>query len=302
MQPQEFAVKWRDLAPRLTERAAYQEHWRDLCALLGERGPTDAGDPDNYAFEKHVKKAGTGETGFADVFRRGHFIAEYKGHGKSLGKALQQALLYARELDNPPLLIVSDLNVIEIHTNFTGSSPRTLRITLDDIERDAPVGGDLTALQVLRAAFRDPGRLDPRQLRERVTQDATAQIGQVAQALAARGTAPIPAAHFLMRVVFAMFAEDVGLLNGDDLMDVRGDTWVIDFASRSEEEAAQYLVPHAGLHPPRTVHPSHVHAPVPQRPRLGDQRRAVPTPPRVRPSQKQPVRALGQRQGLLTVL
>lgn len=212
MQPQEFAAKWRDLAPRLTERAAYQEHWRDLCALLGERGPTDAGDPDNYAFEKHVKKAGTGETGFADVFRRGHFIAEYKGHGKSLGKALQQALLYARELDNPPLLIVSDLNVIEIHTNFTGSSPRTLRITLDDIERDASVGGDLTALQVLRAAFRDPGRLDPRQLRERVTQDATAQIGQVAQALAARGTAPIPAAHFLMRVVFAMFAEDVGLL------------------------------------------------------------------------------------------
>ncbi|MHA0043962.1 class I SAM-dependent DNA methyltransferase [Deinococcus sp. PEB2-63] len=213
MQPHDFAAKWRDLAPRLTERAAYQEHWRDLCALLGERGPTDAGDPDAYAFEKHVKKAGTGETGFADVFKRGHFIAEYKAKGKSLGKALQQALLYARELDNPPLLIVSDLSIIEIHTNFTGSSPRTLRITLDDLERDAPVGGDLTALQALRAAFRDPGKLDPRQLRERVTQDATAQIGQVAQALTARGTDPIPAAHFLMRVVFAMFAEDVGLLD-----------------------------------------------------------------------------------------
>ncbi|GAA5533979.1 class I SAM-dependent DNA methyltransferase [Deinococcus aluminii] len=212
MQPQDFAQKWRTLAPKLTERAAYQEHWRDLCALLGEPTPSSDLTGEDYAFEKHVKKAGTGETGFADVFKRDHFIVEYKAQGKSLGKALQQALLYARELGNPPLLIVSDLTTIEIHSNFTGSSPRAIRITLDDIERDAPVGGDLTALSALRACFRDPGRLDPRQLRERVTQDATAKIGEVAQALNLRGIPQAQAAHFLMRVVFAMFAEDVGLL------------------------------------------------------------------------------------------
>nr|WP_168734646.1 type IIL restriction-modification enzyme MmeI [Deinococcus sp. KSM4-11] len=159
-----------------------------------------------------MKKVGTGETGFADVFKRGHFIVEYKAQGKSLGKAWQQALLYASELGNPPLLVVCDLNRIEIHTNFTGSSPRTIALTLDDIERDAPVGGDLTALSALRALFRDPGLLDPRQLRERVTQDATAQVGQVAQALTARGVDQTRAAHFLMREVFAVFAEDVGLL------------------------------------------------------------------------------------------
>ncbi|UQN10118.1 hypothetical protein [Deinococcus sp. QL22] len=33
------------------------------------------------------------------------------------------------------------------------------------------------------------------------------------------------------------------LLNGDDLTDVRGDTWVIDFGSRTEAEAARYAVP-----------------------------------------------------------
>jgi len=212
MTPHEFAQKWRQLAPRLTERAAYQEHWRDLCALLSEPTPSSDLTGDEYAFEKHVKKAGTGETGFADVFKRDHFIVEYKGQGKSLGKALQQALLYARELGNPPLLIVSNLSTVEIHTNFTGSSPRSIRMTLDDIERDAPVGGDLTALAALRACFRDPSKLDPRQLRERVTQEATARIGQVAQTLTARGLPQAQAAHFLMRVVFAMFAEDVGLL------------------------------------------------------------------------------------------
>lgn len=36
MHPLEFAAKWRQQAPRLTERAAYQEHWRDLCALLDQ--------------------------------------------------------------------------------------------------------------------------------------------------------------------------------------------------------------------------------------------------------------------------
>lgn len=187
MQPHEFAQKWKVGASHLTERAAYQEHWRDLCELLGELTPSSDQTGQDYAFEKHVKKAGTGETGFVDVFKRGHFIVEYKGKGKSLGKALQQALLYARELGNPPLLVVSDLVSIEIHTNFTASSPRTIRMTLDDIARDAAVGGDLTALGALRAMFHDPARLDPRQLRERVTQEATGQIGKVAQALKDRG-------------------------------------------------------------------------------------------------------------------
>jgi len=46
-----FINKWR--AADLTERAAAQSHFRDLCDLLGEEAPTDA-DPKGewYAFEK----------------------------------------------------------------------------------------------------------------------------------------------------------------------------------------------------------------------------------------------------------
>lgn len=51
MQPQEFAAKWRELAPKLSERAAYQEHWRDLCALLGEPTPSSDLTGEAYAFE-----------------------------------------------------------------------------------------------------------------------------------------------------------------------------------------------------------------------------------------------------------
>ncbi|UQN08235.1 hypothetical protein [Deinococcus sp. QL22] len=59
MQPQDFAAKWRELAPKLSERAAYQEHWHDLCALLGEPRPSSDLTGEAYAFEKHVKKAGS---------------------------------------------------------------------------------------------------------------------------------------------------------------------------------------------------------------------------------------------------
>lgn len=71
MQPHEFAQKWRVGATHLTERAPYQEHWRDLCELLGE--PTLSSDQtgNDYALEKHVKKAGTSETGFVNSFKRG---------------------------------------------------------------------------------------------------------------------------------------------------------------------------------------------------------------------------------------
>jgi hypothetical protein len=60
--PQEFAKKW---SAALSERASYQHHFLDLCAMLGPPAPAEA-DPTGsfYAFEKGVEK--TGGKGFAD--------------------------------------------------------------------------------------------------------------------------------------------------------------------------------------------------------------------------------------------
>ena len=76
VQVQDFIAKWQ--ANTRTERAASQEHFLDLCALLGE--PTPNSDPtgDAYAFEKGAAKA-SGGAGWADVWRRGCFAWEYKG-------------------------------------------------------------------------------------------------------------------------------------------------------------------------------------------------------------------------------
>lgn len=209
MEPVQFAEKWEKRSQYAAERDSYQEHWNDLCDVLHHPHPD--GKPD-YKFERLVTKVGTKDKGFADVFKKGFLIAEYKRPGSDLGKALQQATLYARDLQNPPLLITSDFKWIEVNTAFTGTSPKTYRLGFDDIAENRVIhGSDLQAQAILHAALHKPEQLDPRLFRERVTTDATKQVGFVARRLSQREGRE-KAAHLVMRVVFALFAEDVGML------------------------------------------------------------------------------------------
>lgn len=207
----QFVAKW--AASTRTERAAAQEHYIDLCRLLGQPTPNEA-DPKGefYAFEKGVTKT-TGEDGFADVWYRGHFAWEYKGKRKDLKAAYQQLLLYREDLDNPPLLVVCDLDRFEIHTNFTDTRKHVFAFTLAEL-----LGNETTAtcsmppLDVLRALFVDPGRLRPDQTAAQVAERAAAEFAELAERLRRRGADPHQAARFLMRLLFCLFAEDVGLL------------------------------------------------------------------------------------------
>jgi hypothetical protein len=117
--PSEFVAKWQ--GSTRTERAAAQEHFIDLCRMLGQPTPNDA-DPtgDWYAFEKGAGKAEGGD-GWADVWMRDHFAWEYKGKRKDLAAAYSQLNGYREALGNPPLLVVCDLARFEIHTNFTNT-------------------------------------------------------------------------------------------------------------------------------------------------------------------------------------
>ncbi len=203
MTPQFFIQKWRRAA--LTERAAAQSHFNDLCALLDEPTPTDA-DPAGewFTFEKGTRKTGGGQ-GWADVWKKGCFAWEYKGKHKDLGAALRQLQQYALALDNPPLLIVSDLDTIEIHTNFTNTVHVVHRLTLDDL-------ADGQRRQWLKWAFADPDRLKPEQTTAAVTAQAAETFAQLAQRLRERSYDPHRVAHFVNRLLFCMFAEDIGLL------------------------------------------------------------------------------------------
>ena len=135
MMPAQFMAKWS--RAELSERAASQEHFIDICRMLGQPTPAehDATGAE-YTFEKGVavtdaaSKGSRGAHGFADVWWRGKFAWEYKRKGKyrDLAEAYRQLCQYREALENPPLLIVSDIAHTEIHTNFTGTAkqPRKL--------------------------------------------------------------------------------------------------------------------------------------------------------------------------------
>src|SRR5450756_1104433 len=205
MNPAEFVAKWRGVTTG--ERASAQSHFIDLCRMLGQPTPHEA-DPtgDWYAFEKGAGKAEGGE-GWADVWMRDHFAWEYKGKRKDLAAAYSQLNGYREALGNPPLLVVCDLARFEIHTNFTNTVPRVYRFTLDDLAADP---GE--PLRILRAVFTDPETLRPTRLREELTERAAKDFADLATALRARGHHPHAVAHFLDRLLFAMFAEDAGIL------------------------------------------------------------------------------------------
>jgi len=204
--PHEFAAKW--TLSTLKERSAAQEHFIDLCHVLDESTPAQA-DPHGewYCFERGAKKTGGGD-GWADVWKRGCFAWEYKGKHKDLDVAFAQLQRYAIALENPPLLVVSDMARIEIHTNFTNTIHEKHVIPIAEI-------GSALNLRLLKCIFSDPEKLQPGKTKAAITEEAAKRFALLAQVLRTRGGEPERVAHFLNRILFCLFAQDAKLLPGN---------------------------------------------------------------------------------------
>src|SRR5687768_10338828 len=151
-----------------------------------------------------VEKTSGGQ-GWADVAKLGYFGWEYKGKNADLEKAYDQLLRYRDSLQNPPLLIVSDINQIVIRTNYTNLPTRTYTLTLDDLLKPE-------SLEILRTVFFNPEQLKPKETIESVTREAATKFARLADNLRRYGSDPQEIAHFLIRLLFCLFAEDIGLL------------------------------------------------------------------------------------------
>jgi type II restriction/modification system DNA methylase subunit YeeA len=103
------------------------------------------------------------------------------------------------------VLVVSDINRIIIRTNFTNLPTRTITLELDDLLKPENI-------KLLQTVFTDPEQLKPRVTVESVTQEAAQQFSTLANVLRKFGEEPQAVAHFLIRLLFCLFAEDVGLL------------------------------------------------------------------------------------------
>lgn len=136
---------------------------------------------------------------------KGCFAWEYKGPRKDLDKAFSQLLQYSVALENPPLLIVSDMYRIRIHTNWTNTVQEVHEFSLEDLL-------DGQVRERLKRAFTDPEEFKPSKTRQALTEETAREFAGIAQRLRDRGHEAHRVAHFVNQLVFCMFAEDVGLL------------------------------------------------------------------------------------------
>jgi len=122
----------------------------------------------------------------------------------------------------PPFLIVVDVGYsIEIYADFTGTGkhyaqfPDTsgFRVFLSDLER-------AEVRDRLRTIWLEPLSLNPSRQAAKVTRDIAARLALLGRSLEADGHNAERVALFLMRSLFTMFAEDIGLLRKDSFREL----------------------------------------------------------------------------------
>ena len=234
-----FIARWE--GAKGSERANYQLFLTELCALLDLPQPEPARadfQADGYCFERRVifqHGDGTQSQGFIDLYRRACYVLESKqtglvldtgGWDKAMLRAHGQAVQYARGLPpeegRPPFVVVVDVGrSIELYSEFSRSGgayipypdPRSHRIRLRDLH-------DPEIRARLRALWLDPLSLDPSRRAARVTREIATRLARLAVSLEQAGHPPELAAAFLIRCLFTLFAEDVGLLKSAGFSDL----------------------------------------------------------------------------------
>lgn len=147
----------------------------------------------------------------------GHAKRGSRGWDRVMRAAYTQAVDYTRQLPvehgYPPFVVLVDVgHVIELYADFSGQGKnyaqfpdaQSFRIAMEDL-RDPAIQARL------KAVWTDPHSLDPARKSAEVTRDIAGRLARIAKNLEGRHDAR-DVAEFLMRCLFTMFAEDVGLL------------------------------------------------------------------------------------------
>lgn len=220
---EELVNHWADV--EASERANAQLYLTELCDALDVPGPQPRGS--GYEFEfpvKVVEDDGRETTKPADLFRQDHFLLEAKDieAGKSNEALLRRAYGQARGYvthtpgDPPPYLLVLDvarkLLIWDRWNGTYGGFTAAQRIDLTRLhERPEDV-------ELLRDIWTDPKKRDPRAHANVVTKEIAEHLAELAASLEERGYDHEEVAKFLIRCVFTMFAEDVGLLDEEPFL------------------------------------------------------------------------------------
>lgn len=230
------------------ERSVYEPHddgkptvrridlYRRGCFVLEAK----QGVEKEVAAEDAVREAAAaGKKARKKPLKKGHGTRGTAGWDTFMRRAREQAEAYVRLLpaseSRPPFVLVVDVgHVIEVYAEFTRTGghyaafpeARRHRITLDDLRKPE-------TRELLRTIWLDPMSLDPSLHAAKVTREVAATLAKISRSMegqpdpAGGVLTPERVSTFLMRMIFSMFAEDVGLLSDKfrkALEGMRGDT------------------------------------------------------------------------------
>jgi hypothetical protein len=151
------------------------------------------------SFEKRVKKI-DGKDGYIDLLWKGTLLVEHKSRGKDLDRAYKQATDYfpgLKEEELPRYVLVSDFARFRLYDLDEGKQHD---FQLKDLHKKIHLFGFIAGYRKHVVREQDP-----------VNVRAVQQMGYLHDALKRDGYAGHPLEHFLVRLMFCLFADDTGI-------------------------------------------------------------------------------------------
>ena len=175
------------------EHAESQSFWNDFFNIFGISRKRVA------SFEEPVKKLGD-KRGRIDLFWKGTLLVEHKSKGKDLDKAYTQALDYfdgLKEAELPKYVLVSDFEIFRL---YDLEEDTTHEFKLSELYKNISLFGFIAGYTKHKLISEDPVNIKAAEL-----------MGKLHDELKEIGYDGHPLEHFLVRVLFLLFAEDTAI-------------------------------------------------------------------------------------------
>ena len=196
-----FAAKWADAS---YEKGETQPFYEEFFRIFGVERRSVA------RYEEQVRRldrsSGT-KRGYMDLFWPGVLLVEQKSAGRSLEAAAEQADAYfdaLPERDRPRYRLLSDFRTFDLYDR---DERERVSFPLPDLPAQVERFGFI--LGVERRTFRDQ---DP------VNIEAAELMGRLHDRLRDTGYTGAPLEHYLVRLLFCLFADDTGVFEPRDLL------------------------------------------------------------------------------------
>jgi len=185
-----FSKEWEGES---SERAESQSFWNDFFNIFGVNRRRVA------TFEKPVKKLDNRD-GSIDLLWKGEILVEHKSLGKNLDKAFKQAKDYfpgLSDIELPRYILVSDFQKFRL---YDIDEDCTYEFNLNELYKNTNLFGFILGYAKHKLVEENP-----------VNKQAAKLMGKLHDELKNDGYDKHPLEHFLVRLLFVLFAEDTSI-------------------------------------------------------------------------------------------